>query len=348
MSILDAFKGLLGNGISPGTERTLTAIPELLGAWETGRGRPLGPVLSTLGSIMSDNASYRQAQANLPGIRNTLSKLINAQNAPFAYQELQALTPSINSMDPESATKELQRIQSLGEKEALESAKTRPISRGIFPDGTPYMFNGSAPAGQNYIGVDGQPLTPDQVRSHAKPKEQKISSSRFAADQQVWLSKHPNDLSGAVAYATAQDDQRNQQRVAQDAAIRAKYERPERDRIFPVNTPTGTAAFYDYDTGKYVATPGLTRAEPPKPPGPTTPEQALSNVQKAGEIAKSNLTKLTGPLSYVGMGGTATPPMGKAFLKERAKVLQSMGMNSAGYAIRPPSSTPPAGASVSY
>ena len=110
------------NLISPNVEEFLSAIPQLLGAFESARGKPIGNVLSLLGSFGDQNANNRRQRGDISALTK-LASGYNQQNAPAAYNQFQQLQPLLPQMSQDEQLAQLGNIQSLGEREETKSPR---------------------------------------------------------------------------------------------------------------------------------------------------------------------------------------------------------------------------------
>ena len=113
MAALDFLKNL-GSGISPNTEELLAAIPTLLGAYEQGRGRPFGNVLSAAGGLLGQNVANRRQKGDV----GAMLKMVQGSVHPgsLADRELQQFLGAQQGMSMEGQQGMLQNI--LGEAQA--------------------------------------------------------------------------------------------------------------------------------------------------------------------------------------------------------------------------------------
>lgn len=174
MSILDSLRALVPTSaptVSPGWETALSALPQIFGAFEQARGRPIGAPLEVLGDLIGQNAAYRQKAAGLAPLQKLVSQTLSPQTTPQAFKEFTALQPTLGGLDPDAATKQLQRLQALGEKETLASERTQTVKSHFFKDGTPYLLDLNAPPGQRMTDLNGQPISPDEFTKHQVANE---------------------------------------------------------------------------------------------------------------------------------------------------------------------------------
>jgi hypothetical protein len=107
---------------SPGMEKFLSSIPELVGAYESARGKPMGAPLQMLGQFGDQNAALREQKGNANALTQ-LIKTFNPQNAPIAAGLYKQYEPSMDQMTPDARIAELQNIQNVGEREQLKPVK---------------------------------------------------------------------------------------------------------------------------------------------------------------------------------------------------------------------------------
>lgn len=111
MSFLDSLTG-------PGGEEALASIPLLIGAFEQGRGRPMGNVLEMLGGLIGQHAQYRQAGKSASAFEKFLQGTIKPGS--LAQTEYQQFQPIESQFGPDERLAMLQNI--LGEAQS-EAAK---------------------------------------------------------------------------------------------------------------------------------------------------------------------------------------------------------------------------------
>lgn len=103
----------------PGTEKFLSALPELFGAYESARGKPIGAPLQMLGKLGEEHAGYREQKGNANALQQ-LVQTFNPQNAPIAASMYKQFQPAMDQMTPEAKMTELQNLQNVGEREQLQ------------------------------------------------------------------------------------------------------------------------------------------------------------------------------------------------------------------------------------
>lgn len=115
----------LGDLISPNAEEWLSAIPSLLGAYESAKGKPIGAILSGLGGLGTQHATERLAGTDVSALQKLLGS-IPQQQAPVAYQQYQTLQPMLDKMTPTQALKEMEKIQQTATGEETKFSAEKP------------------------------------------------------------------------------------------------------------------------------------------------------------------------------------------------------------------------------
>ena len=111
---------------SPGMETFLSALPQLLGAYESGRKghEGVGNLLSMLGQFGEQNAATREKKGDVSAL-GTLASGYNTPSTPIASAEYQKLQPLSSGMSPDMLGKEYENVQATGQ---AELAKQKPAN----------------------------------------------------------------------------------------------------------------------------------------------------------------------------------------------------------------------------
>lgn len=140
---------------SPGTEKVLSALPQLLGAFESARGRPIGAPLSMLGQFGDVNAKNRETSGNANAL-NQLVQTFNPQDAPIANSLYKQFQPSMDQMTPDARMAELQNIQQVGEKEQLKTDPADKLQFKALKDGRIFTFDPTTGETKERKDLEGQ------------------------------------------------------------------------------------------------------------------------------------------------------------------------------------------------
>ena len=201
-------KLLQGGSISPNMETLLAVVPTLVGAYEQGRGRPIGNVLTVGGGLLGQHAGYRKGLSDADTLKQFVQQTVsNKARTPEAAAEFDRLAPLLGQMDSAQASKLLENVLGTGQSEIGQEYKNlpRPIRMGNFQD----TFNPKGALGQQYTDpTTGKTVDPNQQLAQSRGDETLKGMTPTKALAMDYQRDHGGSLDGFGQYI--QDVRKNE------------------------------------------------------------------------------------------------------------------------------------------
>lgn len=161
----------IGQHISPGLESFLSAVPALLGAYESARGVPIGAPLQMLGKLgLQHSANRQQEQQDTADVAH---RLVSLSQRGLLPQDA-TLYDSIARMTPKAAEAELSDIEA---QEVAERNTNWQFKAA--PDGRAYMIDPRDPTKQIRMPMFDDPAKAQEQAMKGMPAEFKAWKTQF-------------------------------------------------------------------------------------------------------------------------------------------------------------------------